>query len=230
MMCSASEDCSRLVICKGMCRYHYHRQYTGAKTVRGIKKICSIQDCGKPHKGRGYCNAHFMRYKKHGNALTVLKAPKRLISDLEATLRVQHPYEYRSWCNMKTRCYYQKDSRYDRYGGRGIKVCDRWRDSFENFYEDMGSKPTPKHTLDRKNNDGDYEPSNCKWSTVRAQNANRSISNKIMGVGYYKKNDTWWAQLKVNGAIVLNKTFQTEPEAIAARRKAELDFMVDTSH
>jgi len=84
--------------------------------------------------------------------------------------------EYRSWCHMKGRCYCPNDSRYHRYGGRGIKVCDRWLNSFENFYKDMGPRPSPKHSIDRVDNNGNYEPSNCRWVTVKTQNSNRSTN------------------------------------------------------
>lgn len=84
--------------------------------------------------------------------------------------------EYNAWCYMKTRCYNTNIKRAPRYSGRGIKVCERWLNSFENFYEDMGKKPSPKHSLDRINNDGDYEPSNCRWATWEEQ-ANNSSNN-----------------------------------------------------
>lgn len=82
--------------------------------------------------------------------------------------------EYKSWAQIKTRCYQEKAENYKYYGGRGIKVCDRWMNSFENFYEDMGPKPSPEHSLDRyPNNDGDYEPGNCRWGTDEQQFRNR---------------------------------------------------------
>jgi hypothetical protein len=88
--------------------------------------------------------------------------------------------EYRAWSYMKTRCCNTDIKSAPRYSGRGIKICDRWLDSFENFYEDMGKKPSPKHSLDRINNDGDYEPSNCRWATWEEQANNNSNNVKFV--------------------------------------------------
>jgi hypothetical protein len=82
--------------------------------------------------------------------------------------------EYNAWKNMKQRCNNSKRKDYVNYGGRGIKVCDRWLNSFINFYKDMGSKPGPEYSIDRyPNNDGNYEPSNCRWATSTEQNRNK---------------------------------------------------------
>lgn len=78
---------------------------------------------------------------------------------------------YRTWQGMHTRCNNPLNHDYSNYGGRGIKVCERWK-SFENFLSDMGEKP-PNLTLDRINNDGDYEPLNCRWTTRSVQNSNQ---------------------------------------------------------
>lgn len=80
--------------------------------------------------------------------------------------------EYGSWCGMKGRCHNKKDKAYKWYGGRGISVCERWRDSFEAFYEDMGPKPSPELSIDRIDNDGNYEPGNCRWATAKQQTRN----------------------------------------------------------
>lgn len=81
--------------------------------------------------------------------------------------------EYKSYHKMLERCYSHNDINYKNYGGRGIVVCNRWRESFENFFEDMGMKPTIKHSIEREDTDGNYEPSNCKWATKLEQNRNR---------------------------------------------------------
>lgn len=74
---------------------------------------------------------------------------------------------------MKARCLNPQDQNYHRYGARGITVCQRWVDSFENFLADMGEKPDPNLTLDRIDNDKGYEPSNCRWADMTTQSNNR---------------------------------------------------------
>lgn len=80
---------------------------------------------------------------------------------------------YNTWKNMKQRCSNAKNPDYEYWGGRGIQVCERWLNSYQAFLEDMGQRPSSKHSIDRRNNDGDYEPSNCYWATPVEQANNR---------------------------------------------------------
>lgn len=99
--------------------------------------------------------------------------------------------EWLAWRNMKTRCCDVNHKAYLRYGGRGIKVCERWLDSFENFFEDMGEKPSPRHTLERKNNSEGYEPGNCVWATRKAQSRNTRRCRMITCNGVTKTLMQW---------------------------------------
>lgn len=105
----------------------------------------------------------------------------------------QFPRTYVTWQSMKQRCYNKNHDAYLKYGGRGITVCDRWisKDGFTNFLNDMGVRPDDK-TLDRIDNDGNYEPSNCRWATLKQQanNKRNSFNNKTLtycGVEYPKR-------------------------------------------
>lgn len=85
--------------------------------------------------------------------------------------------EYTSWCILRSRCSNPNNNRFKYYGGRGIKVCDRWLKSYENFLADMGRKPSPEHSIDRIDVNGNYEPDNCRWATPIQQRANRRDSH-----------------------------------------------------
>jgi len=112
-------------------------------------------------------------------------------------LRIKHGHNmnnksstYNSWASMKQRCKNKNIREYNYYGGRGIKVCDRWL-KFENFLEDMGEKPEIHLELDRINNDGNYEPGNCRWTTRSEQNRNRrKYTHKRKKVYTGDKNDS----------------------------------------
>lgn len=86
--------------------------------------------------------------------------------------------EYRAWQSMHQRCYNPQCNSYQWYGKRGIEVCERWR-TFENFLADLGNRPTPDHSLDRIDNDGDYDPGNCRWATDIEQKNNKR-TNKVI--------------------------------------------------
>lgn len=93
--------------------------------------------------------------------------------------------EYRAWAGMKTRCYLTSSVGFKYWGGRGIKVCDRWLHSYKNFLSDMGRAPSKKHTLERKDNNKNYGPDNCKWATMKEQAQNRRGTISVNGVSLF---------------------------------------------
>jgi hypothetical protein len=87
--------------------------------------------------------------------------------------------EYNAWQTMRDRCLNPRNKRFAKYGGRGITICDRWLESYTNFLEDMGRRPSAKHSLDRENNDKGYDKDNCRWTTSDVQMTNRSVTRYV---------------------------------------------------
>jgi hypothetical protein len=104
---------------------------------------------------------------------------------------------YRAWQAMRRRCYYVKHKNYLDYGGRGITVCDRWRESFESFLADMGDAPG-EFTLDRIDNDGNYEPGNCRWVDQAEQKRNTRASHNVTYAGKTQCVAAWAEELGIS--------------------------------
>lgn len=115
-----------------------------------------------------------------------------------------HKEEYTCWLNMKVRCYNPKFIGFADYGGRGIKVCERWLISFENFFDDMGKRPSSEHSLDRYPDfNGNYEPLNCRWATRREQCKNRRNNNWIDYNGTTMIASEWARLLNITPSTIL---------------------------
>ena len=166
------ENCNKQAISRGWCLTHYMRWIRHRdplfERAKKIRRICKVEGCSLKHDAKGYCNKHYKRFKNHGNPLFT---ENHRHGKTKTSV-------YRTWCGMKRRCLSTDDKDYKNYGKRGITICDRWENSFIAFYQDMGDKPFPKAQIDRINNDGNYEPSNCRWVTSKENCNNRRPKRK----------------------------------------------------
>lgn len=141
---------------------------------------------------------------------------------------MSHTPEYKAWRDLIQRCTNPNNKRYKDYGGRGITVCDRWRNSFEAFHKDMGPKPDPKYSIDRINNDLGYCPDNCEWSDDTKQIRNRGVqkNNKsgTPGIYWHKNNKKWRAVIMVDRKEIHLGYFKDFDDAKEARKQGELKY------
>lgn len=177
-------------------------------TVQGQAQWNCICECGKIIKARGFCLRS--GHTKSCGCLSVDVSTK-----LNTSHGMSNTKEYSTWQSIKYRCYNEKSEYYEIYGGRGIVVCDRWLESFKNFYEDMGDAPTEDHQIDRINTNGNYEPDNCRWVTSQQNSQNRrNKSNSLSKYkGVYKSGNKWVANITIDGVQRIIGTYDTEKEA-----------------
>ena len=157
------------------------------KATSGDLKWLFACDCGNIFEANGY-------YARSGKIISCPSCSRERTRIASVMHGMTETVEFSTWTDIKTRCYNKNGMAYKNYGGRGIKVCDRWLSSFENFLSDMGERPSKLHSIDRINNNGNYEPSNCRWATIDTQASNKRSNNKITIDGI-TKNRAEWAKL-----------------------------------
>jgi hypothetical protein len=186
-----------------------------------IYKKCIVEGCENQENindkyfKKGLCIKHYTRFIKHGD---VNKVEFRIGEN-----RKSNPL-YNTYQGIKLRCYGINQSTYSYYGGRGIVMDNSWLgvDGFTNFCKDMGPKPTPNHTVDRKDNNGPYSKDNCKWATKHEQGKNKKNNTEIVGVS--KNHKSFRGRFTFN-KVVFEKTFKTEQEAINYRKNLENKYL-----
>lgn len=183
-------------------------------------KTCKIPQCELKHHGFGYCKAHYSRVKRHGDPhfVTMVVGENRKDDSL-----------YYRYYGILARVRYRGHIGYKNYGGRGIGICKEWLPpyGYKRFKEYVLSLPNAEvegYTIDRIDNDGDYEPSNIRWATRHQQASNNRHAKGVVGVNWKKRDNRWQATLVVNGKLVLGKYFEKYSDAVNARRKAEAEY------
>lgn len=120
------------------------------------------------------------------------------------TKRVKSP-EYECWQGMKRRCFNKNNGEYKRYGERGIRVCDNWKNNFKQFYTDMGSRPTKDHSIDRIDVNGDYCKENCRWATIEEQNRNKRDNHYLEYKGEKRIVNDWAKIYNIRQQTILKR-------------------------
>ena len=206
---------------RGFCIHHYEKWAKENRDIieqdkQNVPKSCSIEGCDNPGPyKRAMCEKHYVRFMKHGDANFVEKRREG---------QTEHPL-YNTYQGIRGRCLQKTDKDYPRYGGRGVKLCERWSgvDGFFNFIEDMGERPEG-YTIDRVDFLGDYSPENCRWADINTQALNRrDVKNR--GVIYYPDKNKYRARISVDGVSHNLGRYKERVEAIQARKEAELKLL-----
>jgi len=157
------------------------------KSASGDMNWLFLCDCGNEFITNGY-------FARSGQVITCPTCSKARGALATTKHGLSDTVEFGTWVDIQTRCYNKNAKCYENYGGRGIKVCQKWLDSFANFLEDMGPRPSKSHSIDRyPDNDGDYEPSNCRWAT-RKEQANNKRSNHRLTINGETKSILEWSE------------------------------------
>lgn len=132
--------------------------------------------------------------------------------------------EYKTWLGIKARCNNPNEDSYQRYGGRGIRVCDKWMHSYEQFLNDMGRAPSKDFSIERIDRDGNYEPSNCKWATDIEQANNKSINRIIEFKGKSMTVSQWARCLGIDAKLITKRMFRgwSFEKAVTKRKRCPL--------
>jgi hypothetical protein len=131
---------------------------------------------------------------------------------------MRHTKVYKTWCHVKSRCYCVTDHKYSIYGGRGIRMYSIWKNSFQEFYTYIGDPPSPKHSIDRIDNNGDYIPGNIRWATVeeQARNKRSNLYVVLWGTKYCLKQACAIVQLDYKHVWYIHKRDKVDPETAFA--------------
>lgn len=192
----------------------------GEGDMKGLR--CGVLGCDRPATCKGFCKNHWVKILRYGTV-----AEDKCVKRLQNGLYKGHRREYNSWSNMKQRCLNSRRAGFQDYGGRGVRVCERWLDpvyGFSNFLHDMGPRP-PHTSLDRKDVDGDYFPENCLWSDNSSQAFNkrpRMHSTKVTGVTrFFLNGEAYFCAYISKNYEYRQKRFRSFDDAVLWRAKQE---------
>lgn len=156
-----------------------------SRSSSGDIKWLFLCDCGVEFEANGY-------FARCGRITTCPACSSYRSRSASIKHGLTGTQEFKIWTGMMTRCFNSSSKDYENYGGRGISVCKLWVDSFSAFLYDMGPRPSPSHSIDRVNNDGDYEAGNCRWVTQKEQSRNKR-NNVVITIDGVSKILAEWA-------------------------------------
>lgn len=181
------------------------------KTSRQSRTYANVKcECGKTKRVQIY-------YLKNKHTTSCGCVQVEITQARSITHGSSNTPEYRAWAALKRRCLNKNRKEYLNYGGRGIIVCKRWINSFEKFYKDMGKRPSPKLTVERVNNNGNYEPSNCVWDTKTAQARNRRTTKWLKCNGERGLLSDWAKKLNISPSTLHNRLRKNTLESIVEK-------------